>query len=43
VRTAYGPVGLGTLASGESRALEDRELADLYAAIDLPWSLTSSR
>lgn len=43
VRTAYGPVGLGSLASGESRTLGDRELADLYEAIGLPQSLTSSR
>jgi len=36
VRTAYGPVELGSLGSGESRALGDRELADLYEAIGLP-------
>ena len=40
VRTAYGPVRLGTLGSGEFRTLGDRELADLYEAIGLPQSLT---
>jgi 23S rRNA pseudouridine2605 synthase len=43
VRTAYGPVRLGPLGSGESRALGDRELAELYEAIGLPQSLTFSR
>ena len=36
VRTGYGPVGLGSLGSGESRVLSGRELAGLYEAIDLP-------
>ncbi len=36
VRTAYGPVRLGALAPGASRAPGRRELADLYAAIGLP-------
>jgi 23S rRNA pseudouridine2605 synthase len=36
VRTAYGPVGLGSLRPGESRVLGERELADLRAAIGLP-------
>ena len=36
VRTAYGPVGLGSLGSGESRVLDGPELADLYEAIGLP-------
>ena len=39
VRTAYGPVQLGSLGSGESRRLGGPELADLYAAIGLPQSL----
>ncbi|HVO34747.1 MAG TPA: pseudouridine synthase [Gemmatimonadales bacterium] len=43
VRTAYGPVRLGALGSGESRTLGDRELAELYEAIGLPQSLPSSR
>ena len=38
VRTAYGPVTLGPLGSGESRTLGDPELADLYEAIGLPQS-----
>jgi len=36
VRTAYGPVGLGSLGTGESRVLGGRELAGLYEAIGLP-------
>ena len=43
VRTAYGPVELGSLASGEARSLEASELARLYQAIGLPWSFTSAR
>jgi 23S rRNA pseudouridine2605 synthase len=35
VRTAYGPVRLGSLASGVTRPLEERELGALYAAIEL--------
>ena len=38
VRTAYGPVGLGSLGPGASRVLGGRELAALYAAIGLPYS-----
>ncbi len=36
VRTAYGPIRLGSLGPGESRTLEGRELAGLYAATGLP-------
>jgi 23S rRNA pseudouridine2605 synthase len=36
VRTAYGPVRLGDLASGRSRPLTERELDALYGAIALP-------
>ena len=39
VRTAYGPVGLGSLGTGESRVLGGRELAGLYEAIGLPRTL----
>ncbi len=35
VRTAYGPIALGSLGPGEFRAPGKRELADLYAAIGL--------
>ena len=38
VRTAYGPVKLGSLGSGESRVLVGPELAGLYATIGLPQS-----
>jgi 23S rRNA pseudouridine2605 synthase len=43
VRTAYGPVGLGSLRPGEFRVLEGRELADLYEAIGLQAPLTLFR
>jgi 23S rRNA pseudouridine2605 synthase len=43
LRTAYGPVEIGSLGSGESRSLGERELADLYEAIGLPQTLTSLR
>ncbi len=43
VRTAYGPVGLGSLGAGESRTLGAKETGDLYAAIGLAPSHTSSR
>ena len=36
VRIAYGPIELGPLAPGAARALNRRELAELYAAIGLP-------
>jgi 23S rRNA pseudouridine2605 synthase len=43
VRTAYGPVTLGALASGQSRPLLARELDALYTAIGLPRPLSSTR
>lgn len=36
VRTGYGPVRLGTLASGQQRSLTARELRAVYGAIGLP-------
>ncbi len=43
VRTGYGPVRLGSLASGASRALAPREVAAVYAAIGLPHPVSLSR
>lgn len=36
VRVSYGPVQLGDLAPGRTRALTERELAAVYGAIGLP-------